>query len=471
MSNEEEVHLLVLIHGMWGSTANLEEMHRIIRERFTSGAIYNSCSLEIHVAQTNQGKSTYDGIDWGSERIVEEVRDKIREIEDGGRRKVSRFSVTGYSLGGLLARYLIGALHSQRFFEKAKPVNFTTFATPHFGLPAGAQSFREKLVAYLGPILLSRTGEHFFGMDKWLDKGRPLLDIMADENYVFYQALLLFPHVHFYANALKDLTVPFLTAALETSDPFMFHETNGIQIEFDEKYEPIVKSFQLPSSVPVKKSPPFGSKEYMQNIRKKFPRLPLPPPLQFRFPGNVIMTLLFPILFPLLLSFVIFRLSFDMKASRGRIRLLENDPAKANRLVNALRSIEKGMDDVVADIMDDPGLPSSSPSPSESSTPSLHLTPTKAPTQGHTDIPTSSTLMKSSLQSTPSELLYEPKLTPLQHKIIDRLNRLPQLQKHYAFIDKLMNTHATIISRDRKRFAFHVRGEGVLRHWADGFEI
>lgn len=71
MSNQ--VHLLILIHGMWGSPANLAETHRIIRERFPSDQVYNDASLEVLLAQTNQEKSTYDGIDWGGERIAQEV--------------------------------------------------------------------------------------------------------------------------------------------------------------------------------------------------------------------------------------------------------------------------------------------------------------------------------------------------------------------------------------------------------------
>jgi Putative serine esterase (DUF676) len=39
--------------------------------------------------------------------ILTKVTDKIQELEGNGR-KVTRFSVTGYSLGGLVGRYLIG---------------------------------------------------------------------------------------------------------------------------------------------------------------------------------------------------------------------------------------------------------------------------------------------------------------------------------------------------------------------------
>ena len=94
-------------------------------------------------------------------------------------KKVTRFSVTGYSLGGLVARYLVGILHQRKFFDEITPVNFCTVATPHIGLPL-YRSWRSKLFHLLGPRLLSRTGEQFYSVDKWSAKGRPLLEVMAD---------------------------------------------------------------------------------------------------------------------------------------------------------------------------------------------------------------------------------------------------------------------------------------------------
>lgn len=103
----------------------------------------------------------------------------------------------GYSLGGLLARYVIGyvlfvprcarssdteslrILHQNKFFEKVMPVNFNTIATPHVGIPRFPSTF-SAIASYIGPRLLSRTGEQFFCVDKWSPRGRPLLDVLAD---------------------------------------------------------------------------------------------------------------------------------------------------------------------------------------------------------------------------------------------------------------------------------------------------
>lgn len=442
-------HLLVLIHGMWGNPDHLAEMHRIITEQYSSDADPD-IQLDVLLAQTNRDKSTYDGIDWGGERIAEEILTRVEDIERDGTRKVTRFSAVGYSLGGLLARYVLGVLFTRKFFDSVEPVNFATFATPHFGLPRSG-SFRSSLFARLGPYFLSRTGEHFYGADSWSGTGRPLLEVMVDKDHVFFQALSRFPHVDIYANAVNDMTVPFVTAALETKDPFKAHETNGIEIRFDEKYKPLVESFELPASPPPPPpKPPIFSADYFRRFKPSRPWLP--PGLQFRFPANILFTLLVPILVPVLIGVLVCRLGLDARASRARIKLLEKDPSSNDRLINMLHSIEKEVDDVVADILDDPQQ-SSEPQSSESESESNMKVQAQAQAQA------------------PMPSIGQPDLTPTQHRIIASLNLLPQLKKHFAFIHPVMNSHAVIVSRDVKRFEVHRRGEGVLRHWADRFEL
>lgn len=67
---------------MWGTPHNLAEASRTIRERYENSLLnLDSASavdsertwLDVLVARTNQTTSTYDGIDWGGERVAEEV--------------------------------------------------------------------------------------------------------------------------------------------------------------------------------------------------------------------------------------------------------------------------------------------------------------------------------------------------------------------------------------------------------------
>ncbi|KAJ3536957.1 hypothetical protein NM688_g6764 [Phlebia brevispora] len=344
------VHLLVLLHGMWGNPDHLAEMGRIYEElRGQEDSETGPAGERLHIIipETNRESQTYDGIDWGGERVSQEVLKEVARLEEDGK-KVTRFSVTGYSLGGLIARYLVGVLHQRKFFDTVEPVNFTTVATPHIGL-VRYPTWRSNIFAFLGPRLLSRTGEQFYAVDKWSATGRPLLEVMADPERIFYQALTLFPHICFYANAVNDTTVPYPTAAVETEDIFADHTWNGMTIELDDKYKPIIKSYALPTSPPP--DPPevqTFSKEWWKKMQPQ-----LPPIFPTKFPYNVLIFASLPVLFPTLMTFAVIRLTLDSRSSRSRIRLLESDESYHERLANVIGSLEKRVEDVMVDYLDD----------------------------------------------------------------------------------------------------------------------
>lgn len=57
---------------MWGNPNHLSELARIIQE--TKGETEeNGVKLHILIAETNREESTYDGIDYGGERVAKEV--------------------------------------------------------------------------------------------------------------------------------------------------------------------------------------------------------------------------------------------------------------------------------------------------------------------------------------------------------------------------------------------------------------
>lgn len=444
-----DVHLLVLIHGMWGNPSHLAHAKKIIQE--VKGEVEDSnIKLEVLVAETNKDESTYDGIDWGGERVAEEIRQKTADLEKEGR-KVTRFSVTGYSLGGLVARYVIGVLHQSKFFETVQPVNFNTLTTPHIGIPRFSSTF-SSISAFLGPKLLSRSGEQFFCVDKWSPRGRPLIEVLADPDRIFYQALLLFPNIRIYANAINDLTVPYVTSSISAEDPFGEYEKNGIKIDFDEKYKNVIKSYSVPPLSSVTAAEP---RSWFSTIRNSRPLLP--PLFQRNFPLNLAIYTLLPILFPTFICLALIRLSFQSHQSRGRLRHLEADSAR-DKLIHIIGKLESELESVAVDLYDDPaGTPkSASPIPGADS---ADKTNSAAPTKGKE---------KKSRSKPPP---YQPLLTPGQLQCIENLNKIPQLKKERAFFEGVRNSHAIIVCRDPKLFKHHLEGEGVLRHWADHFEL
>ncbi|KAH9965599.1 putative serine esterase-domain-containing protein [Lactifluus volemus] len=417
------VHLLVLIHGMWGNPSHLASMHRIIQQSI------NESSLHVMLPETNRDESTYDGIDWGGERVATEIFQEIEKLEKEGKR-VTRFSITGYSLGGLLARYVVGILYQREFFSTVTPVNFNTMATPHIGLLL-YPSIISKCSSFIVPRFLSRTGEQFYGTDQWSTTGKSLLEVMADPEHVFYRGLKLFLHIRIYANAINDLTVPYMTAYVDNKDPFINHTTSGLVVDYDDTYYPIVKSFDIPDTPPPKRertSPRPLTVKWFKSYRP-----PLPPRFQAPFPFNIVSLILLPILFPTFLSLVIVRLSISSHHSRSRIKLLETEDASTTqRLIHVFAKLEPEVEDIVADMEDDPAGPALS--------------------EDTVWIPEQS-----------------PPITPAQRRMMASLNALPQLKKERVYIPDVRNSHATIIARDIKNFEFHKIGEGVLRHWADVF--
>ncbi|KAF8906243.1 putative serine esterase-domain-containing protein [Gymnopilus junonius] len=421
------IHLLVLIHGMWGNPQHLSEAARIVQEIHSEPSAEGT-KLHLLMAEAIKEDSTYDGIDWGGERIAKEVLETVQELEGKGD-QVVRFSVTGYSLGGLIARYCIGVLHQQGFFEKVEPVNFNTIATPHCGLPR-YQSFFSSLTQTLGPKLLSRTGEQFYCVDKWSPRERPLLVVMADPDRIFYQALSKFKHIRIYANAINDITVPYVTAAIQTIDPFADYKTSGIEIEFNENYACLVQDYALPSVPPPKPpKPTMFTAEWFQTIKPSRPLLP--PFLQFRFPFNLALYALLPILIPTFFSLALVRLSLATRSSRARIKLLEKEAHNGDQrtLVELVAELEQEMEEAVVDLIDNPD-----PSP----------------------------LYQSEVSKE------HPIITAYHRQIANWLNTLP-IKKELAYFPGVRNAHAMIISRDVKQFEIHRLGEPVLRHWATSF--
>ncbi|KAF7309801.1 DUF676 domain-containing protein [Mycena indigotica] len=416
-----ECHLIVITHGMWGNPSHVGELARVIKETHPGP--------ELHVLrpQSNREENTYDGIDWGGERVVQEIIDEVAELKREGR-TVTRFSITGYSLGGLVARYTVGILQQRGFFETITPVNFNTIATPHLGVPRMPSSFFSSLASLIGPRLLSRTGEQFYCVDKWL-KDRPLLEVMADPDQIFYQSLANFHSIRIYANAVNDTTVPYVTAAIEVNDPFISRATNGIQVELDDKYSPRVQAYNVPEVPPPPESKPMVfTPKWFKSI--KFTRPPLPPWLTFRFPFNYVVYLMIPLLIPTVLSLTLFRLAVATRSSRLRIKLLEEDaasPGSVERLAQVLAKLESQVESTVLDLVEE--------------------------TSADDD-------------SSPNKV--QPLLTTVQRRIAANLNKLP-ITKEIAYFPTIRFAHAVIVCRDVRNFEWHKAGENIVKHWSTVF--
>ena len=71
----QQVHLAVLVHGMWGYPGHLAEATRIMTETHVLPTEDKPDDVQVRllVSNANAQEHTYDGIDWGGERVAEEV--------------------------------------------------------------------------------------------------------------------------------------------------------------------------------------------------------------------------------------------------------------------------------------------------------------------------------------------------------------------------------------------------------------
>ncbi|ORY27798.1 putative serine esterase-domain-containing protein [Naematelia encephala] len=315
----KDTHLVVLVHGLWGSPAHLVAAKQELEMAWDAQVSQKRTSktgptedptistileseqerLVIMVAGGMTSQLTYDGIDVCASRVAFEIDERIARLMDAGKR-VTRFSVTGYSLGGLVARYLIGLLQARDpcFFDLYTPYSFSTIATPHLGITR-YNTFLSTVLCWLGARLLSRSGEQLYVADQYSEQDpRPLLEIMADPSRVFLQALSRFEKINIFANGVNDNTVPYPSSAIEMVDHFAEWEKQGLEVDADDA--DIIRSWSKPSTVPTRPKTwgvSFGT---------------LPPVLRYRFPLNYvrlqrsrlrlniqIIILLFPIMFPL----------------------------------------------------------------------------------------------------------------------------------------------------------------------------
>lgn len=200
-----------------------------------------------YVTGSHSGFLTYDGIDVNGKRISDEIEAETArlELEKG---KVVRFSMVGYSLGGLISRYSVGYLCAKGYFETRDPINFTTFCTPHVGVLNCGNSWGTRLYNFVSPYILAHTGAQFFLADGKSDR-LPLLVWMSDPRSTFIKALKKFKHLSLYANVINDKRTAWYTASISAKDPFnsMINENaSAYSLEFIDGYEPVVIDVNKP---------------------------------------------------------------------------------------------------------------------------------------------------------------------------------------------------------------------------------
>ncbi|KAJ3381230.1 hypothetical protein HDU92_005497 [Lobulomyces angularis] len=165
----------------------------------------------------NSGLHTYDGIDVLGDESVRWVENFLFDKPD-----VTEVSFIGYSLGGLVMRYTVGKLYHKKFFDKYTPVNFITFASPHLGASKLPNKIFNHLFNFFSGNIALRTGKQIALLDHFLN-GLPLLVIMSNPNYCFFQALELFKRRALFTNVLNDRMITYTSGSISRYNPYLKH--------------------------------------------------------------------------------------------------------------------------------------------------------------------------------------------------------------------------------------------------------
>lgn len=437
-TSSTEKHICILIHGLWGSPSHLNFLRETLQTQHPEG------NLHFLVTKSNAEYNTYDGIEVGAERITNEIEEAIKDIEAEGS-SVKKISIIGYSMGGLIARYVIGLLYKDGLFETIEPVNFTTFATPHLGIRTPKLGYKSSLWNMIGARTLSTSGQQMFTIDNFRDTGRPLLSIMADQNSIFIQGLRLFKRRSLYANTQNDRSVPFYTAGVSRTDPFV--DLDNVDVHYlQDQDEPVILDPAHPVSLRKAKKEPQNTYMFMSEQTRA--ALPL----------YAFFLTLMPIAIPTFLVNSVYQTykssqrvklhesgEAGFSPDRYRIPLLEDAQAVQDQL------FERMADQTSRDYLPTPPSERRSSSSSRSSS-SLNEAKKLARTE-------------SAKESSPFPILA---LTKDQFAMIDSLDALG-FEKFPAHIQKHRHTHAAIVVRMQKEgFA---EGKVVVKHWAKRFQV
>ncbi|CAG7556026.1 unnamed protein product [Fusarium equiseti] len=258
-------HLCVLVHGLWGNPSHLRNVAKALRDKYSEDELY------ILLAKQNSGSNTYDGIETGGERVCAEIEQELKSIERKGG-KITKLSIAGYSLGGLVSRYAVGLLYAKGVLDDLECMNFTTFASPHLGVRTPLKGWLSNIYNTLGARTLSKSGRQLFTIDSFRDTNRPLLAVLADPDSIFMSGLKKFNRRTLYANIVNDRSVVHYTSAITKTDPYS--DLENVKLNYLKGYDGVI----LDPDHPVSPSPKVKAQDSLsadfESVKKWIKNIP-----------------------------------------------------------------------------------------------------------------------------------------------------------------------------------------------------
>ena len=233
MPKTNNYHLFVLIHGLWGTYKHLDSLVRVFGETIEE----KDEKLLLYAPRVNAKFKTFDGIEiLGYRTLIElcEFIDRFKASHPNA--TINKISVLGYSLGGLVARFVVGKMFTDchEYFHEMQPVVFITMASPHLGvkfynpLSARVKTVVNPLLRFLGSTILGKSGRELF----IINDSNDIVIRMTEGEYL--EGLARFKWRVAFANVKNDRTVAFYTSFITGHDPFL-NTGNTIAYSFETK--------------------------------------------------------------------------------------------------------------------------------------------------------------------------------------------------------------------------------------------
>ncbi|KAM0382268.1 hypothetical protein ACHAPY_004255 [Fusarium culmorum] len=211
--------------SLWGNPSHLRNVAKSLRDNYSEDELY------ILLAKQNSGNHTYDGIETGGERVCAEIEQELKDIEKKGG-KITKLSIAGYSLGGLVSRYAVGLLYAKGVLDDLECMGWLS-----------------NIYNVLGARTLSMSGRQLFTIDSFRNTNRPLLAVLADPNSIFMSGLKKFKRRTLYANIVNDRSVVHYTSGINKTDPYT--DLDNVKLNYLKDYDGVI----LDPDHPVTQSP------------------------------------------------------------------------------------------------------------------------------------------------------------------------------------------------------------------------
>lgn len=194
-------HLVILTHGMH---SNVSADMLYIQEQIYKAQPKGSDMIYIVDGFTKNVCQTEKGVRYLGKNVAEYILDELYDDS------VTEISFIGHSLGGLIQTFAIAyiAVKCPWFFQKVRPVNFITLASPLLGIVTDNPTY---IKMFLSLGVIGKTGQDL-GLDNASEDEHPLLYLLSGEPV--HSILKNFQRRTVYANAVNDGMVPLYSSSL-----------------------------------------------------------------------------------------------------------------------------------------------------------------------------------------------------------------------------------------------------------------